>query len=114
MGVSPDVKYIHLPMEKGDTVFFHPLLWHGSGRNRTPSSRKAISCHFAGGECQYIDVEGTLQEEIQDEVREMLGSRMVSRGFDMSKQGFKLRHMIQDRIKVVQGADGLKALLQRG
>lgn len=24
-----------LPMEKGDTVFFHPILLHGSGDNRT-------------------------------------------------------------------------------
>lgn len=26
---------VHLPMEKGDTVFFHPILIHGSGANRT-------------------------------------------------------------------------------
>ena len=26
---------IHLEMEPGDTVFFHPILLHGSGRNRT-------------------------------------------------------------------------------
>jgi phytanoyl-CoA hydroxylase len=26
---------IHLLMEKGDTVFFHPILVHGSGANRT-------------------------------------------------------------------------------
>jgi phytanoyl-CoA hydroxylase len=43
MGVTPDVKYVHIPMEKGDTIFFHPLLWHGSGRNSTPNFRKAIS-----------------------------------------------------------------------
>jgi phytanoyl-CoA hydroxylase len=27
MGVTSDVKYVHLPMEAGDTIFFHPLLW---------------------------------------------------------------------------------------
>lgn len=27
MGVTSDIKYVHLPMEKGDTIFFHPLLW---------------------------------------------------------------------------------------
>ena len=28
MGVTADIKYVHLPMEKGDTIFFHPLLWY--------------------------------------------------------------------------------------
>ncbi|XP_061438254.1 phytanoyl-CoA dioxygenase, peroxisomal isoform X2 [Rhineura floridana] len=31
---------VHLTMEKGDTVFFHPLLIHGSGTNRTEGFRK--------------------------------------------------------------------------
>ena len=31
---------VHLEMEPGDTVFFHPLLIHGSGRNRTNGFRK--------------------------------------------------------------------------
>jgi phytanoyl-CoA hydroxylase len=30
-----DHPLIPLPMEKGDTVFFHPLLIHGSGINKT-------------------------------------------------------------------------------
>lgn len=30
----------------GDTVFFHPILIHGSGPNRTQGLRKAISCHY--------------------------------------------------------------------
>ena len=38
---------VHLEMEPGDTVFFHPLLLHGSGRNRTPAYRRAISAHYA-------------------------------------------------------------------
>jgi phytanoyl-CoA hydroxylase len=44
---------VHLEMEKGDTVFFHPLLIHGSGANRTTGFRKAISCHYAASECKY-------------------------------------------------------------
>ncbi|KAF6372292.1 phytanoyl-CoA 2-hydroxylase [Rhinolophus ferrumequinum] len=59
---------VHLVMEKGDTVFFHPLLIHGSGQNRTQGFRKAISCHFAGANCQYIDVKGTSQENIEKEI----------------------------------------------
>lgn len=31
---------IHLEMEPGDTVFFHPLLIHGSGANTTTGYRK--------------------------------------------------------------------------
>lgn len=30
-----DHKKVFLEMEKGDTVFFHPLLLHGSGINKT-------------------------------------------------------------------------------
>ncbi|XP_004691162.1 PREDICTED: phytanoyl-CoA dioxygenase, peroxisomal [Condylura cristata] len=59
---------VHLEMQKGDTVFFHPLLIHGSGRNKTQGFRKAISCHFAGATCKYIDVKGTSQENIEKEI----------------------------------------------
>ncbi|XP_078409078.1 phytanoyl-CoA dioxygenase, peroxisomal [Cetorhinus maximus] len=62
---------VHLLMEKGDTVFFHPLLIHGSGTNHTEGFRKAISCHFASSECYYIDVKGTSQENIEQEVLEI-------------------------------------------
>ena len=55
-------------MEAGDTVFFHPLLIHGSGANRSKGFRKAISCHYAASECEYIDVAGTSQENIAEEV----------------------------------------------
>jgi phytanoyl-CoA hydroxylase len=44
---------VHLEMEKGDTVFFHPILIHGSGANRTEGFRKAISCHYAASECKF-------------------------------------------------------------
>ncbi|XP_028601602.2 phytanoyl-CoA dioxygenase, peroxisomal-like [Podarcis muralis] len=62
---------VHLAMEKGDTVFFHPLLIHGSGMNRTEGFRKAISCHYASSDCHYIDVKGTIQENIEKEVVEI-------------------------------------------
>ena len=38
---------VHLAMDPGDTVFFHPILLHGSGRNRTDNFRRAISAHYA-------------------------------------------------------------------
>ncbi|KAM5172621.1 phytanoyl-CoA dioxygenase, peroxisomal-like [Mantella aurantiaca] len=62
---------VHLAMEKGDTVFFHPLLVHGSGMNKTAGFRKAISCHYASSDCHYIDVKGTTQENIEQEVSEL-------------------------------------------
>ncbi|TSK13243.1 Phytanoyl-CoA dioxygenase, peroxisomal [Bagarius yarrelli] len=37
---DPNHPRVHLEMEKGDTVFFHPLLIHGSGMNQTPGFRK--------------------------------------------------------------------------
>ena len=43
---------VHLEMEPGDTVFFHPILVHGSGRNRTQGFRRAISAHYTA-----LDVE---------------------------------------------------------
>ncbi|XP_066561120.1 phytanoyl-CoA dioxygenase, peroxisomal [Amia ocellicauda] len=68
---DPQQPRVHLVMEKGDTVFFHPLLIHGSGMNRTEGFRKAISCHYASADCYYIDVKGTTQENIEDEVKEI-------------------------------------------
>ena len=58
-------------MEAGDTVFFHTLLVHGSGANRSGRFRKAISCHYASSDCHYIDVQGTNQQVIGDEIIEM-------------------------------------------
>ncbi len=52
---------VHLSMEKGDTVFFHPILIHGSGPNRTQGFRKAISCHYSTTHAEFIDVRGTSQ-----------------------------------------------------
>jgi len=51
-------KRIHLEMDVGDTVFFHPLLIHGSGMNRTTNTRMAISCHFAASDGDYLEEEG--------------------------------------------------------
>ncbi|XP_067915897.1 phytanoyl-CoA dioxygenase, peroxisomal [Heterodontus francisci] len=68
---DPSHPRVHLVMEKGDTVFFHPLLIHGSGTNRTQGFRKAISGHFASADCYYIDVKGTKQENIEQEVLEI-------------------------------------------
>ena len=59
---------VELHMAKGDTVFFHPLLIHGSGTNVSGRFRKAISCHYSASDWHYIDVRGTSQENIAKEV----------------------------------------------
>ncbi len=44
-------KRVHIELAPGDTLFFHPLLVHGSGHNRTSGFRRAISVHYAAGDC---------------------------------------------------------------
>lgn len=63
---DPEHPRVHLEMEKGDTVFFHPLLIHGSGMNRTQGFRKVPSspqsgvckgfCHVVGWTCVCVRV----------------------------------------------------------
>ncbi|XP_024229728.1 phytanoyl-CoA dioxygenase, peroxisomal-like [Oncorhynchus tshawytscha] len=72
---DPNHPRVHLEMEKGDTVFFHPLLIHGSEMNQKQGFRKAISCHYAGANCYSIDVRGTTQENIGKEVYEITASK---------------------------------------
>jgi len=73
---------VQLEMEAGDTVFFHPLLVHGSGRNRSDGFRKAISIHFASSHCYYEDMTGTMQEHIAKEIEEMASRRGVQVSFN--------------------------------
>ena len=42
---------VPLIMDPGDTVFFHPLLLHGSGINRSEGFRRSISAHYASSDC---------------------------------------------------------------
>ncbi|XP_060064627.1 phytanoyl-CoA dioxygenase, peroxisomal-like [Ylistrum balloti] len=72
---DPNTARVHLVMEPGDTVFFHPLLIHGSGMNKTEGFRKAISCHYASGDCHFVDVKGTVQQTIADEIAEMANKK---------------------------------------
>jgi len=74
--LDPNANLLYLEMEAGDTVFFHPLLIHGSGTNVTKGFRKAISCHFASSQCDYIDVKGTIQESLANEVIQVAKKRL--------------------------------------
>lgn len=83
-------KRVHLEMGAGDTVFFHPILIHGSGANRTTGCRKAISCTYAASECEYIDVEGSVQEPIAAEILEVFRKRFPNIPLKDFKSIFKL------------------------
>ncbi|KNC82253.1 hypothetical protein SARC_05460 [Sphaeroforma arctica JP610] len=50
---------VHVPMSAGDTILFHPLLLHGSGRNRSGGYRRAISTHYASAKCHTEPYEET-------------------------------------------------------
>lgn len=49
VGAHPD--RVHVELEPGDTLFFHPVLLHGSGRNRSDGFRRAISGHYVSTQC---------------------------------------------------------------
>ena len=59
VGAHPD--RVHVELEPGDTVFFHPVVLHGSGRNTTDGFRRAISGHYASTEC--VRIWGDVDEE---------------------------------------------------
>jgi phytanoyl-CoA hydroxylase len=79
------VRWVDVEMEPGDTVFFNPLLIHGSWKNVSNRTRKAISCHYAAGDCEYIEVDGTVQEPIKKEVMEIANRRYP--GIELSFAG---------------------------
>jgi len=65
-------KRVHLEMEAGDTVFFHPLLFHGSGANLTTRGRRSISVHYASSTlCDWVDHMHAKQYDAAAEVQEM-------------------------------------------
>ncbi|VVC34362.1 Phytanoyl-CoA dioxygenase [Cinara cedri] len=72
---NENYKKVFLEMEKGDTVFFHPLLIHGSGINKSQDFRRCISVHYASSDCYYIDVAGTSQESIQNEILDIAAKK---------------------------------------
>ena len=43
-----------LPVEAGDVIFFHSLLWHASGPNRTEAARFAEIVSFMGPDATFV------------------------------------------------------------
>ncbi|CAG2175216.1 unnamed protein product, partial [Oppiella nova] len=93
---------VHLEMEAGDCIFFHPLLIHGSGTNRTQGFRKAISCDYASSDCQYIDVKGTLHEKMADEIMEHVNKSIIFNQ-EYGKQITNYSLLFKTRAQLVRG-----------
>jgi len=72
-GVKNHSNYQHvaIEMQPGDTLFFHPLLLHGSGRNQTQDFRRSISTHFASSRC----ISPAPDWKSNDRVRSVRGSQ---------------------------------------
>jgi len=98
---------VDVPMQAGDVVFFHPLLFHGSGPNFSSISRRAISCHYAGTDfCKYIDVRGTMQDVLFDELKEMAVMIGKRKGLEFAREdleGIPLSFMWEGRSRLVTG-----------
>lgn len=45
---------VPLPVEAGDVIFFHSLLWHASGPNRSDSARFAEIVSFMGAAARFV------------------------------------------------------------
>lgn len=50
---------------------------------------QAISCHFASSDCQYVDVDGTPQEEIAKEVVAVAERRINGTGRRLNRAEIK-------------------------
>ncbi|XP_050356783.1 phytanoyl-CoA dioxygenase, peroxisomal-like [Nymphalis io] len=69
---------VQLEMSPGDTVFFHPLLVHGSGANTSGRHRKCISAHYASASCAFgrTKLQLKLAREIEDAAYKVAGLRL--------------------------------------
>eukprot|EP00300_Choanocystis_sp_HF-7_P033471 c4581_g1_i1.p1 GENE.c4581_g1_i1~~c4581_g1_i1.p1 ORF type:complete len:347 (+),score=70.03 c4581_g1_i1:46-1041(+) len=100
---------IHVEMEKGDVVFFHPLLFHGSGANRTTGFRKAISCHYASSNCYVISIKNTTQESLANEIIETHAKRVFGVEPDKITRDMRIKLFAQvwkNKARLVCGVEG--------
>ncbi|EPB75954.1 Phytanoyl-CoA dioxygenase [Ancylostoma ceylanicum] len=101
---DPSMPRLHVEMEAGDTVFFHPILIHGSGANRTEGFRKAISCHYANDDlCRYIDVRNSSQEEMSKEIIAIAKKRMLKYGAEADDIQIDFADVWRVRARAVNG-----------
>lgn len=97
-----DHSTVPLCMEKGDTVFLHPLLIHGSGANLTKGFRKAISCHYASSDCHVVQIRGTVQENIALEMESVVRKKYgVVSDYEV---------LFKSKCRVIRGDEGFTAV----
>jgi len=97
-----------LHMESGDTVFFHPLLYHGSGPNRSKGFRRAISCHYASEDCHFIDISDEhIQRKIRDEVTGVAARKKLRFSFNDIWR-VKSRHITGNRYGFTRNKKGIE------
>lgn len=101
--VPPAEQLVYLEMNEGDTVFFHPLLIHGSGSNRTKGFRKAISCHYASSHCCYVNLTAS-QEKLSKEIFELAEKKLGQKGVENFK--FTPIDAYRLRARLVAGVEG--------
>ncbi|GLV31327.1 hypothetical protein CBL_11058 [Carabus blaptoides fortunei] len=80
-----------------DTVFFHPLLCHGSGPNITKGFRKALSCHYASSNCYFEENPDASQIPPMKDIKKF----GKSIGLDLSR-----REIFEARQMLVKGKPG--------
>ncbi len=56
-----DMRFVPVLVPRGGAVFFHSLMVHSSGVNRTGRRRRALSIHYASAECR-IDLTRTVDQ----------------------------------------------------
>uniref|UniRef100_A0A8C7TG85 phytanoyl-CoA dioxygenase n=1 Tax=Oncorhynchus mykiss TaxID=8022 RepID=A0A8C7TG85_ONCMY len=75
-------------VEKVHSLVVLPGSHHGTLKEHDHPEWKAISCHYAGANCYYVDVRGTTQENIGQEVYEITASK-----YAVDDATFKVHHI---------------------
>ena len=60
------VEVVPRPVPAGHVHFHHAMVWHESGRNKTPNKRRAFAIHFAGADDRYRGNRWTKLEGLRD------------------------------------------------
>ena len=106
---------VHLEMEPGSTVFFGPLLFHGSGPNLSPNTRMAISTHYFNSSItKHVTIRDSVQSILEDEVKDEARKRFARLGADKGDleefvKNFHFRDYWAMKARVVRGNDELQA-----
>ena len=54
---------------------------------------KSISCHYASADIDFIDVKGSIQDQVEKELLQMVEKLLVSKGVDPKAVTLKVMYM---------------------